>query len=97
MADPPSSFLVTFANGALLVTPTSTAIPTPNSGAYRGLLIGGLATSSQYTGGTYSIAGLNNLTATTAQVNVTGNITKFRNTPNCTLSFKGGLVRGVLN
>ena len=93
--DPLSAFLVTFANGALLVTPTDPAIPTPDSGSYTGLLIGGLATGGSYTGGTYDIT-TSNVTPTVGQVNVTGTITKFRNTAGCTLKFKGGLIRGVL-
>jgi hypothetical protein len=92
---PPAALLVTFANGALLVTPVGS--PPPPSGQYGGDLIGGVATYSHYTGGTYVInVKPSDIVPTTQQVTLTGKITKFRNTTGCTVNFKGSFFRGVV-
>ena len=96
-SDPNTGFMVTFANGALLVTPTSTAIPSPASGDYTGSNISGAAAAGDYTGGRYSLRTRPaNITPTTPGLSISGRITKFRNKPGCTVSFKGGLTKGVL-
>jgi hypothetical protein len=95
--DPPGALLVTFNNGALLVTPTGTP---GNTGPYQGNLIGGVATFTSYTGGTYALASkpsLDTIDATTPQISITnGKLTKFRNVAGCTVNFKGSFFKGVL-
>lgn len=61
------------------------------------LAIYGLATYGHYTGGTYSLSlSPSNITPTTPQITVSGNINNFRNTVGCTVTFKTSLIRGVL-
>jgi hypothetical protein len=91
--DPDAALLVTFSNGALLVTPTGTP---GTSGPYRGDLINGVAVYSSYTGGTYKFAvSPSNFTASTKQISVTnGQLTKFRNVAGCTVTFNGSFFKG---
>ena len=90
--DPPDGILISFNNGALLITP----LAPPPSGGYDGDLLNGLATYQHYTGGTFTVAVKPaNITPTTPQITVSGKFTKFRNTAGCTVGFKGSFFKGV--
>lgn len=94
---PNTALLISFTNGALLGTATSSAIPAPNSGNYVGDLIGGLATYGRYTGGTYAFTVTPSpIVANTPQITISGVIRKFRNTASCNVTFKGSFFKGVL-
>jgi hypothetical protein len=96
--DPNSALLLSFSNGALLVTPTSTAIPSPSSGTYTGQLIGGAATFSAYTSSqsTYSFTITPaTLQPNTPQITIKGTLKNFRNTAGCTVKFSTSLFRGI--
>jgi hypothetical protein len=98
-SDPPAAMLITFNNGALLVSPT--ANPPGSSGQYRGDVIQGVAAYGMYTGGTYSLKtkpSLDTFDETTTQLTMTkgSKITKFRNTVGCTVTFEGSFFKGVL-
>jgi hypothetical protein len=90
--DPPDGILVSFNNGALLITP----LAPPPSGSYSADFLNGLATYQHYTGGTFAVAVKpTNITETTPQITVSGKFTKFRNVVGCTLSFKGSFFKGT--
>jgi hypothetical protein len=94
--DRPSGILITFRNGALVATSTSTALPTPNSGTYTGVLAAPDVTGVTYAGGTYSFAiSPATITASTPQINISATVTKFGNQAGCTVKFKGAFLNDL--
>jgi len=93
-SDPPTGVLITFNNGALLIT----ALDPPPNGRYTGDLIGGLATYQNYTGGTFTSLKVkpNPIAPSRPQVTVSGKFTKFRNIAGCTVTVKGSFFKGVV-